>query len=102
MRHTFETELEENEDVVQGKEWDTLTLLEGSPILGEDVEWDETWGDQLTIKICRVLFEGSTEQGESLGGAWFITEAFNAFEEEVELPLAISDIIEDYLEHKQD
>lgn len=92
---SFDDELEGVQEQPTGKEWDTLTLFENSPVL-QGIEWTEEWGDQLSIKVCRVLYDG----GGDLGGAWFITEVLNAFEEEIELPLSISDVIEEYLENK--
>lgn len=76
---------------IEGEEWDTLILMEGSKIL-KDVTWDETWGDILTIKICRTLDDGGSPNSD-----WYIQQVLNTFDEEVELPNDVLSIVENYL-----
>lgn len=76
---------------IEGEEWDTLILMEGSKIL-KDVTWDETWGDILTIKISRTLDDDGSPNSD-----WYIEQVFNTFDEEVELPSDVLSIVENYL-----
>lgn len=94
MRYSFMGD-DEDDSVfnvdVEGEEWDTLILMEGSKVL-KGVVWDETWGDILTIKISRTLDDGGLPNSD-----WTIEQVLNTFDEDVDLPSDILSIIETYL-----
>jgi len=60
------------------------------------VEWEDTWGDTLTLTFCRQINELRKPVSD-----YELVKAFNSFDEPTELGLVTSLIVEDYVNNEE-